>query len=229
MDILEAIKSRHSVRRYTNRPLNAETVEALRRKINEANAEGGLHAQLVTGEPRAFGSLASYGKFTGVENYIVMAGRKEPKLDERVGYYGERLVLAAQAIGLNTCWVGMTYRKVGAAFSIGKGEKVVCMIAVGYGATPGSAHKQKTVEQVSNASAATPEWFRRGVEAALLAPSALNQQKFRFEYVPQSAGKPHVIVRPGFSIFGYTKIDMGIARLHFEVGAGKENFVFEEE
>lgn len=229
MDILEAIKSRHSVRRYTSRPLDGETAAALRRKIEEANAEGGLHAQLVTGEPRAFGGFASYGKFTGVENYIVMAGEKGPHLDERVGYYGERLVLAAQAMGLNTCWVGMTYRKVGAAFSLGKGEKVVCMIAVGYGATPGSAHRHKTVEQMSNASADTPEWFLRGVEAALLAPSALNQQKFRFEYVPQSVGKPRVIVRPGFSVFGYTKIDMGIARLHFEAGAGKENFEFGEE
>lgn len=228
MDILEAIKSRHSVRRYTNRPINAETTAALRRKIGEINAEGGLHAQLVTGEPRAFGGLASYGKFTGVENYIVMAGKKEPRLDERVGYYGEQIVLAAQTMGLNTCWVGMTYRKVGAAFSLGTSEKVVCMIAVGYGATPGSAHKHKTAEQVSNASGSTPQWFRRGVEAALLAPSALNQQKFRFEYVPQPAGKPRVIIRPGFSIFGYTKIDMGIARLHFELGAGKENFEFWE-
>ena len=228
MDIAEAIRARHSVRRYVSKPIDGEATAALQEKIGEVNREGGLHVQLVTGERRAFGGFASYGKFTGVENYLVMAGKKSDGLNARIGYYGEQLVLLAQTLGLNTCWVGLTYRKVAGAFSLEQGEKVVCLIALGYGETQGSAHKTKTVEQVSNASADTPEWFRRGVEAALLAPTAINQQKFSFEYIAPHAGqKARVAARRGFSLAGYTQTDCGIAMLHFEIGAGVENFEWE--
>lgn len=229
MDLKEAMACRHSVRRYTDRPLTAEATAALRAKIDETNARTGLHIQLVTEEARAFTGLLSYGKLKGVRNYIVMAGRKTPQLDLLTGYYGEELVLLAQTLGLNTCWAGLTYRNVKGEYEIRKGEKLVCMIALGYGEKQGFAHKSKSVEQVSNASGDTPKWFRRGVEAALLAPTAVNQQKFRFEYRPVENGKALVAALPGFSIFGYTKIDLGIARLHFELGAGRGNFEFTEE
>ena len=100
-----------------------------------------------------------------------------------VGYYGEHLVLFAQTLGLNTCWVGLSYSKVPGTYVLDEGEKIACYIALGYGETQGVGHKIKTVEQVSNASDVTPSWFRKGVEAALLAPTAVNQQKFSFEYV----------------------------------------------
>jgi nitroreductase len=229
MDLKEAMTCRHSVRRYTDKPLTTEAIATLRAKIDETNAKTGLHIQLVTEEPRAFTGLLSYGKFKGVRNYIVMAGPHTPGLDMKVGYYGEELVLLAQTLGLNTCWVGMTYRNVEGAYEIRKDEKLACVIALGYGESQGGAHKIKHAEQVSNVSADTPEWFRQGVEAALLAPTAINQQKFRFEYQPATNGKARVSTLPGFSIFGYTKMDLGIARLHFELGAGTENFEFAEE
>lgn len=229
MDLKEAMAYRHSVRRYTDKPLTAEAAAALRAEIDETNAKTGLHIQLVTEEPRAFTGLLSYGILKGVRNYIVMAGRRSPQLDLLTGYYGERIVLLAQTLGLNTCWAGLTYRNVEGEYEISKGEKLVCMIALGYGESQGFAHKIKRVEQVSNVSDSTPGWFRRGVEAALLAPTAVNQQKFHFEYQPAESGKARVATRPGFSIFGYTKIDLGIARLHFELGAGCGNFEFTEE
>ena len=103
---------------------------------------------------------------------------KAEDLDERVGYYGEHLVLLAQTLGLNTCWVGLSYTKVPGTYVLDEGEKIACYIAIGYGETQGVGHKIKAVGQVSNASDATPSWFRKGVEAALLAPTAVNQQKF---------------------------------------------------
>ena len=227
MTLLEAIKQRHSVRRYVHKPLSAEIVETLRKKIEECNVEGGLHIQLVTNETRAFTGLFSYGKFSGVENYLVMVGKKADDLDERVGYYGEQLVLLAQTLGLNTCWAGLSYRKVSEAYIVGDDEKLTCMIALGYGATQGFKRKSKTIEQVSNVCNDSPEWLRNGVEAALLAPTAINQQKFSFTLLPNEQGsevKPKVIAKRGFSMVGYTKMDIGIARLHFEIGAGKENF-----
>ena len=222
MTIQEAIKARHSVRAYKEQPLTEDVVKALEEKITELNREGDLHIQLILNEPKAFqGTLAKYGKFRGVNNYIVVAGKKAEDLDERVGYYGEHLVLFAQTLGLNTCWVGLSYSKVPGTYILEDGEKIACYIAIGYGETQGVGHKIKTVEQVSNASDTTPSWFKKGVEAALLAPTAVNQQKFSFEYVGMKDGHHQVRAKKGFSMIGYTKIDLGIAKYHFEVGAGK--------
>ena len=225
MTIQEAIEARHSVRAYKEQPLTAEVVKALEDKVAELNREGRLHMQLILNEPKAFqGTLAKYGKFRGVNNYIVMAGKKTDDLDERVGDDGEQLVLFAQTLGLNTCWVGLSYSKMPGTYVLEDGEKIACYIAIGYGETQGVGHKIKTVEQVSNASDTTPSWFKKGVEAALLAPTAVNQQKFSVEYVGMKNSHHQVRAKKGFSMIGYTKMDLGIAKYHFEVGAGKENF-----
>ena len=225
MTIQEAIKARHSVRAYKEQPLTEDVVNVLEEKIAELNREGNLHMQLILNEPKAFqGTLAKYGKFRGVNNYIVVAGKKADDLDERVGYFGEHLVLFAQTLGLNTCWVGLSYSKVPGTYVLEDGEKIACYIAIGYGETQGVGHKIKTVEQVSNASDTTHSWFKKGVEAALLAPTAVNQQKFSFEYVGMKDGCHQVRAKKGFSMIGYAKMDLGIAKYHFEVGAGKESF-----
>ena len=157
---------------------------------------------------------------TGVNNYLVFAGPEtDPDLDEKCGYYGERLVLKAQQLGLNTCWVAMTYRKIKSAFTVNSGEKLCIVIALGYGQTQGIPHKSKSVEQVSRADGPLPDWFRSGVEAALLAPTAMNQQKFCFRL---SGSQVSATAGMGF----YSKIDLGIAKYHFELGAGKDRFAW---
>ncbi len=225
MTLQEAIEARHSVRAYMEQPLAEDVVKELEEQMANLNQEGNLHIQLVLNEPKAFqGTLAKYGKFRGVTNYIVMAGKKSDDLDERIGYYGEHLVLLAQTLGLNTCWVGLSYSKVPGTYVLDEGEKIACYIAIGYGETQGVGHKIKTVEQVSNASDITPSWFKKGIEAALLAPTAVNQQKFSFEYVGMNNNRHQVRAKKGFSMIGYTHMDLGIAKYHFEIGAGKVNF-----
>ena len=228
MTIQEAIEARHSVRAYKDQPLTKEVSKRLEEEIEVVNQKGNLHVQLIQNEPKAFqGTLAKYGKFRNVTSYLVMAGKKADDLDERIGYYGEHLVLLAQTLGLNTCWVGLSYSKVPGTYVLEEGEKIACYIAIGYGETQGVGHKIKTVEQVSsskNVSDITPSWFRKGVEAALLAPTAVNQQKFSFEYVGMSNNHHLVRAKKGFSMIGYTKMDLGIAKYHFEIGAGKDNF-----
>ncbi len=225
MTLQEAIQARHSVRAYTGQPLTDEDAQALQEKIEELNHTGRLHIQLIRNEPKAFlGPFAKYGKFRNVTDYLVMAGVKADDLDERIGYYGEQLVLFAQTIGLNTCWVGLSYTKIPGTYVLNEGEVIQAYISIGYGATQGVSHKIKRIDQVSNVSDSTPEWFRRGVEAALLAPTAINQQKFSFEYVGNTDGLPQVRAKKGFSIVGYTHMDLGIAKYHFEIGAGLENF-----
>ena len=225
MNLLEAISARHSVRAYKEQPLEKEVIEVLEKKIEELNRVGQLHMQLILNEPKAFlGTLAKYGKFRGVQNYIVMAGKKAADLDERIGYYGEALVLFAQTLGLNTCWVGLSYKKIPGTYVLEDGETIQAYITIGYGETQGVSHKIKTIEQVSNASEDTPEWFRKGVEAALLAPTAVNQQKFSFEYAGIENNRHKVKAKKGFSLVGYTRMDLGIAKYHFEIAVGKDNF-----
>ncbi|HIX63769.1 MAG TPA: nitroreductase [Candidatus Mediterraneibacter colneyensis] len=218
MDLKEAMKERHSVRQYEDRPLSEEIVAELEQEISACNKESGLHIQLVKNEPKAFdGFMAHYGKFRGVRNYIAMIGKKDAGLDEKCGYYGERLVLKAQQIGLNTCWVAMTYSKIKTAFTIDNGEKLCIVISLGHGTSQGVPHKSKAVTDVTKTDGILPGWFKAGAEAALLAPTAMNQQKFLFTL---KDGK--VAAKAGFGF--YTKIDLGIAKYHFEIGAGAENF-----
>ena len=225
MILQEAIEARHSVRAYKNEPLAEDASRRLEEEIAEVNRKGCLHIQLIQDEPKAFqGTLAKYGKFRNVTSYLVMAGRKADDLDERIGYYGEHLVLLAQTLGLNTCWVGLSYKKIPDTYVLDEGEVIKSYIAIGYGETQGTSHKIKTVEQVSNASETTPSWFKKGVEAALLAPTAVNQQKFSFEYLGMNDNRHQVRAKKGFSMIGYAQIDLGIAKYHFEIGAGKEYF-----
>ena len=219
MTLLEAAQVRHSVRRYTDRPIERKMVEQLQAIVDECNREGGLNIQLVVDDKKAFGSwLVHYGAFSGVRNYFALVGRVSDDLDERLGYYGERLVLEAQRMGLNTCWAALTYRKNCKRVNVLLNEKYRAAIALGYGATQGSSHKIKTVEQVSNASDQTPAWFRRGVECALLAPTAINQQKFRFHYNDDQT----VTATTGLGFFA--RMDLGIAKYHFELGIGIHDF-----
>lgn len=225
MTVKEAIKYRRSVRRYIDKPIEAGLVEILQKKVKEVNAEGNLHIQLVTKEPKAFKGKMAYGVFSGVSNYFAMVGTKSDDLSERIGYYGEQLVLLAQTLGLNTCWVGLTFNNIKDAYEKGSGEKLCCMIALGYGDDPGRNVKRKGLTDVSNASDTTPLWFKDGVEAAILAPTAVNQQKFHFTYLgPDEKGIHRVRAERRFSLVGYTQMDLGIVKYHFELGAGKENF-----
>ncbi|MBR4390129.1 MAG: nitroreductase [Prevotella sp.] len=219
MNILEAIERRHSVRRYEDRDIEPEKIRALQQLVNECNHDTGMHIQMVVNDPKAFDSRwVHYGRFSGVRNYFVIAGKKSKKLEEKGGYYGERLVLETQMMGLNTCWVALTYRKNPEVYNLAEGEKVVCVIAFGYGKTQGVSHKIKPRAEVMECDDMPPEWFTRGVDAALLAPTALNQQKFRF--ILCNGNK--VRLRKGFGF--WTKVDLGIVKYHFEVAAGKENF-----
>lgn len=224
MTISEAIKMRHSVRSYQQKPIETETIQTLQKEIDACNSESGLHIQLVTNEEKAFsGMMAHYGKFSSVQNYIALIGKKSSRLDEQIGYYGERIALFAQTLGLNTCWVAMTFSK-GATKSnckLEKGEKIVCVLSLGHGETQGVAHKSKPMEQLCNTDNPMPDWFRSGMETALLAPTAMNQQKFLITQ------KSNIVKAESLGGF-YSKVDLGIVKYHFEIGAGAENFQWED-
>lgn len=217
MTILEAIEARHSVRSYKSMPIPQDLIKEFQDEIDLINKEAGLHIQLFVNEPEAFkGFMPHYGNFRGVENYIALVGRKSESLDERLGYYGEMLVLKAQILGLNTCWVGQTYNKKKCQALVDKGEKMPCIISLGYGETQGAPHKSKPMETRYKAEN-PPEWFMKGMASVMLAPTAVNQQKFLFTLNGDS-----VYAKATGKIYG--RLDLGIAKYHFEIGAGRENF-----
>lgn len=218
MDIMEAMKERHSVRSYKDTAIGAEIKGVLEAEVKACNQESGLNMQFITEEPGAFDSfMAHYGKFKGVKNYIALVGKKDKKLDEKLGYYGERLALKAQQLGLNSCWVALTFSKRKSTCAVRQGEKLVCVLALGYGENAGVPHKSKPLNDLFRAESAVPLWFKRGMEAAALAPTAMNQQQFLFIL---DGNQVSAEVTGGF----YSKVDLGIVKYHFEVGAGKVNF-----
>ncbi|HHV12213.1 MAG TPA: nitroreductase [Clostridiales bacterium] len=221
MDLLEAMTERHSVRSYTEQKLPDDLILELQADIEACNQQSGLNIQLVANEPNAFsGIMAHYGKFINVRNYIALVGKKGSGLDEKIGYYGEKLVLRATQLGLDSCWVALTYSKGKCACKVAKDESLRCVIALGYGKNHGMPHKSKPMEALCKA-ANKPDWFRSGMKAAMLAPTATNQQKFLFTLTGDTVTAE---ATGGF----YSKVDLGIVKYHFELGAGLDNFKWRE-
>ncbi len=216
MDFVKAMKERNSVRRYTDEPLNAEHIKSLNAAIEDVNRESGLKFILITNEPEAFsGKMASYGHFSGCTDYIVAVGKKGK--DEEIGYYGEKLVLIAQSLGVNSCWVALTYSKNKVDIKIDKGEKLYIVISLGYGIHQGKPHKNKPLNELCSCNGEMPEWFKNAMDAVLTAPTAMNQQKFHFSLKGENV-KAKALFGP------YSKMDLGIAKYHFELGANGYKF-----
>lgn len=211
MQMLDLMKERHSVRQYSDKKIDGDVKTKLDTYVASINEESGLSMQIFYNEPNCFNSmLAHYGKFSNVKNYIAIVGKKEEQ--EKSGYYGEKLVLKCQELGLNTCWVALTHGKVNVQTK--PQQKLLILIALGYGTNTGVAHKSKPIKELCKEDA-YPEWFMKGMEAVSLAPTAMNQQKFLFE---MKNGQVYAKALRGF----YSKIDLGIVKYHFETITGHE-------
>lgn len=209
MQMLDLMKERHSVRQYSDKKIDGDVKTKLDTYVASINEESGLSMQIFYNEPNCFNSmLAHYGKFSNVKNYIAIVGKKEEQ--EKAGYYGEKLVLKCQELGLNTCWVALTHGKVNVQTK--PQQKLLILIALGYGTNTGVAHKSKPIKELCKEDA-YPEWFMKGMEAVSLAPTAMNQQKFMFEI---KNGQVYAKALRGF----YSKIDLGIVKYHFEAVTG---------
>lgn len=216
MDIKEAVRARHSVRQFKETAIEESAAKELEEVIKECNDQSGLNIQLVLNDPECFDTfLAHYGKFTNANNYIALVGNKDiPDLDEKAGYYGQKIVLKAQMLGLNTCWVAGTYGKGKCKADMAAGEKIVCVIAIGYGENEGTKHKSKPLAKLCAVREEDmPAWFRDGMKAAMMAPTAVNQQKF---YVDIDGEEAVITAKKG----PLTKIDLGIVKYNFEAVSG---------
>ncbi len=208
---VELIRQRHSVRVYKADKIEAEKVEKLNAKIKELNEQGNLNLQLIEDAGKTYSLLLNRTMGLGsAPSVIACVGPDGADLDERIGYYGEQLVLFAQSLGLNTCWTGMFNRKHVPA-EIKEGEKLVICIAIGYGETAGKERKTKSMQDVTTVIGDKPQWLDFAVEMALLAPTAVNQQKFK---ITSENGEIKIEDKGGVM----SQVDLGIVKYHFEVG-----------
>jgi len=222
MDLLEAIKKRHSVRQYTDEKIEGDIKKNLLDVIDKCNKESGLNIQLCLDNEEIFsGLIARFSSFENIKNCIAIVGKKSKDLDEKAGYYGEKIVIKATQLGLNTCWVAGGYSKSKINIEIEKDEKFVIVIAIGYGVDNGKSHKVKPIEKLGSTEGEMPTWFKKGLESAQLAPTARNQQKFKFILLNEN------VVKADTSFGFFTKIDLGIAKYHFEIGANSKEWSWE--
>lgn len=216
MTLVEAITARHSVRSFTDRKIDGNTTAELQKTIDECNRLSGFRIRLVLDKPEAFSTRAAhYGSFRNCKNYIALIGSKGH--DEDCGYYGEKIVVKAQQLGLNSCWVALSYGKSKVPCDIAHGEKLYAVIALGYGTTNGTPHKSKSMDELCKVNGEMPDWFFNAMTLAMLAPTAINQQKFFFTLNNDT-------VRARALRAFYSKMDLGIVKYHFEVGAGDAEF-----
>ena len=216
MTLVEAINARHSVRSFNEKKIDAEIAGVLQKTIDECNRLSGFNIQLVLDEPNAFSTrMAHYGNFHNCKNYIAMIGPKGH--DEDCGYYGEKIVIKAQQLGLNSCWVALSYGKSKVPCRIPGGQKLYVVIALGYGTSQGVQHKSKSMDELCKVSGEMPQWFFNAMTLAMLAPTAVNQQKFLFTLDNDT------VYTKALRAF-YSKMDLGIAKYHFEIGAGNAEF-----
>lgn len=216
MTLEEAMRARHMVRRYTEKPLPEDVVAQLNQRIEENNHTHHLAIRLMLNDTNAYQGIVKLLLAKGVRNYFIMAGDDAPDLGERLGYAGADLMLFAQTLGLNTWWASGTFSRKNTTAAVGD-KKVLGVVAVGYGTTQGMQHKLKPASEVSAYEGVSPEWFTGGVEAALLAPTALNKLAF---FVQGKGDEVKLTYKEG----AFSGVDKGLVKYHFELGAGKGNF-----
>lgn len=219
MTELEAIQARHAVRNYLDQPIEKNVISALKQEIDQCNQKQNLHFQLIINEEDAFKSLIpAFGRFKNVKNYIALVAQKQENCYETCGYYGAHIMIKAQQLGLNSCWVISSYNKKKCTAAIASDEELVSVIAIGYGTTSGTPHKSKSLESLCKPS--HEEWFMKGMTAAMLAPTGLNRQNFMIE------ASGNTVSARATDDSAMSRIDLGIVKYHFEIGAGKDNFCY---
>ena len=215
MTVLEAMRKRHTVRKYKDIALTEENIKMLNERIKENNQKYNLNMKLMINNKKALSTIAKLIFAKGVKNYFILAGDISSDLEEKLGYCSADLMLYAQTLGLNTWYIGSMFNSKVAQFVDGK--KVVGIIAVGYGSNEGMPHKSKTILEVSRYEGEMPEWFKKGVEAALFAPTAFNKQEFMI------SGKGNEVhIENDNDIF--TGVIRGLIKYYFELGAGINSF-----
>ena len=133
MDLKSAIMERISRRKFELDPVDGAVLEQLEAAVWECNRAAGLNIKIKLDDGEAFSGSRSKGMFSGACNYFAMICKKDdPDGDEKIGYYGESLILLATRLGLGTCWVGGTYDPELCHVEVADDEVMRLVIVFGY-------------------------------------------------------------------------------------------------
>ncbi|MDO4742073.1 MAG: nitroreductase family protein [Candidatus Saccharibacteria bacterium] len=226
MTLLEAASKRHTVRKYSKKPLSSDIVKKLNNRVQQNNQKYGLSIKLVINDATAFSPVIKMFLAKGVKNYFIMAAdlpkgviaeKGEKIIAEKLGYSGADIMLYAQTLGLNTWWVGGVFNRK-STNELMNDKVVIAVVAVGYGKTQGKLHKMRPINEVSKYNTSNqPKWFINGIKTAMFAPTAFGAQQFR---IIGEQSKVRIEVHD--DKFGAE--ESGIIKYHFELGAGTDNF-----
>ena len=230
MDIIEAIENRISCRAFEQRAVEEEKFQQIAQEVAAINDEAGLHFQLYG--PREDGTAIDMALNMFANNppvYAALVARKDPIVEEKLGYYGERLVLFAEMLGLSTCWVASTYNHDTVRVELADDEVLHDVVPIGYapdkiplkqrtirGAIRGRSKKIDDLYRGPVPLNQAPEWVQACIDAVWKGPSAINEQPVVF--VQDDVDGP---VRAELSRVktGMEYTDLGIAKYHFQVVA----------
>ena len=233
MDIYEAVERRISCRSYADKEVETEILDNLRQYIESINQESGCHFQLYG--PRGEEETAidvTPSVFVGpVYHYIACVGPNNIIGSEKIGYYGEKLVLYATQLGLGTCWVVSNYKRETLRYKAGSQELLLGVITLGYAMrrTPtrqwliraNFRQKDKTPEQlIVSDTDEIPDWIADGVKCVIIGPSGANMMPFIFEW-KKGALSAYMDIHMLGKTIPFQIINLGIAKLHFEIGSRK--------
>ena len=218
MDLKELSLKRHSIRHYKDEKIPEELVKKIEEKVKEVNAKSNLDIQVVLNEKEAMAGFEP--RLTGAVNYLSFVGKKDDlKLEEKVGYYGEELVLFLTGLGLGTLWVAGSLHVDKVVYKANDDETLVLIVAFGFASDNGNPHETKPLNELSNIKDNSPKWFLEGMEEVSLAPSAMHRQNFYFTYVDENRVEVNAIPS---NPPRWAKVDRGIAIYHFEIGSSKK-------
>lgn len=232
-----AIEKRHSVREYSDKTLESDVIRRLENIASELTSEAdGVKIVFVNENSHGVfkGMVGSYGKINDTQAFAAFIGdTSDINVEEKIGYYGEAFILEATALGLGTCWVSGTVDRetVKNKITLSENEKIYAVTPVGYAkekASLGSnlirvvlkTSKRKSLDEICDKviDNKVPEWTRTALEAARIAPSAVNWQPWRFKIGERSI----TVTAQNVSKKNYSgRLDCGIAMLHIELGANK--------
>ncbi len=234
-----AIPYRRSRREFDSTKLDSSLLTHLQAVCGEFRPFPQARAEIVAQSPDEIfkGVIGHYGKIKGAPALIAFIGNMDdPYIQEKVGYLGEGIILEATAMDLATCWVGGFFRPKVAASVIGtsENERVLAVTPIGYAIKDfsleerimtgfGRSHRRKRLAELVTGldQVKWPQWIISALEAATLAPSAINRQPWCFYVEPDSitvsVGSPKYLSKLEYGIS--KRLDCGIAMLHIEVAA----------
>jgi len=230
-----AIARRRSARTYDGRPVERELLDALRDFSAQLPGRSTARVVLLDQAPQELftGLVGSYGRVIGAQSALVVVGRPGAQaVQESMGYVGEAVVLRATIMDLGTCWIAGSFDREVASRSVDldEGERVFAISPLGYAQErPRTgevllkamvrAKRRKPIAEIAPGfdEEHWPAWAAEGVRLARIAPSAVNRQPWKFELEEGAVTVSEV--RRGAEGSISRLLDVGIAMLHFEVGA----------